>query len=174
MLSLANWGLPPSLIEAYNNIGIYELHEWQASCVGYLSAQQRAQQQQQQQQLQQRTKWLFYSAPTSGGKSLVAELLALKRLYNEPGTFAIIVLPFRAVVEEYTQRLKKLVNPVGTACPSHQQLHVACMHGGSHAVISKRVRIIVCTIEFSNSIVASMIRDGRIALLRAVVVDAHI
>jgi replicative superfamily II helicase len=43
---------------------------------------------------------LVYSAPTSGGKTLVAELLMLRALMRHDLKSALFVVPFIALVEE--------------------------------------------------------------------------
>ena len=52
---------------------------------------------------------LVYAAPTSGGKSLVAEILMLRRLCatRKP---AMLVLPLRALCDEKARHLDKLLD----------------------------------------------------------------
>ena len=51
----------------------------------------------------------MYAAPTSGGKSLVAEVLMLRRLCatRKP---AMLVLPLRALCDEKARHLDKLLD----------------------------------------------------------------
>jgi DNA polymerase theta len=55
---------------------------------------------------------LVYCAPTSGGKSLVAEILALRRLYST-GRSALLVLPFVSLCSEKAAHWEKLLSPLG-------------------------------------------------------------
>jgi len=57
---------------------------------------------------------LVFSAPTSGGKSAVAEVLMLRRLC-EPRTadkVALLVLPFVSLCQEKEARLERLLKPL--------------------------------------------------------------
>lgn len=59
---------------------------------------------------------LVLAAPTSGGKSLVAELLAAKTTLRR-GKKTLIVLPFKALVMEKTNYLKvNFYNPQVVKC----------------------------------------------------------
>uniref|UniRef100_A0A8C5S062 DEAD/DEAH-box helicase domain-containing protein n=1 Tax=Laticauda laticaudata TaxID=8630 RepID=A0A8C5S062_LATLA len=84
-LLLANWGLPKAVLEKYHGLGIVRMFQWQAEC---LMADQV---------LEGRN--LVYSAPTSAGKTLVAELLILKRVL-ETQKKALFILPFISVAKE--------------------------------------------------------------------------
>lgn len=81
----------PSLATAYRGLGIERLHPWQAACLGTPGVFPRS-------SSSPRANLLF-SAPTSGGKSLVAELLALASLapLNGPApsadSCALFILP---------------------------------------------------------------------------------
>lgn len=55
---------------------------------------------------------LVYCAPTSGGKSLVAEILALRRLYAT-GKAALLVLPFVSLCAEKAAHWEKILEPLG-------------------------------------------------------------
>ena len=55
---------------------------------------------------------LVYCAPTSGGKSLVAEILALRRLYAT-GKAALLVLPFVSLCAEKAAHWEKVLEPLG-------------------------------------------------------------
>jgi DNA polymerase theta len=43
---------------------------------------------------------LVYTAPTGGGKSLVADVLMLKRVIQDPTKKAVLVLPYVALVQK--------------------------------------------------------------------------
>lgn len=48
----------------------------------------------------EKTKSLVYSALTSGDKSLVAEIMVLKRMLNSPAKKALSALPCVALIQE--------------------------------------------------------------------------
>ena len=81
-------GLPEQFIRAYQKYGIKELYDWQASILndrGVLDGR----------------KSLVYTAPTSGGKTLVAEILMIRRLLDAGAdSKALYVLPFKAVAAD--------------------------------------------------------------------------
>ena len=53
---------------------------------------------------------LVYTAPTSGGKSLVAEVLVIKRLLEGgPRAKAIFLLPYRSTVGEKTAHFRRVL-----------------------------------------------------------------
>jgi len=69
---------------------------WQAECLGLEG-------------VWEQSRDLVLAAPTSGGKSLVAELLAAKTALRKRKKI-IIVLPFKALVTEKTNYLKVCAN----------------------------------------------------------------
>ncbi|NXY69634.1 DPOLQ polymerase, partial [Glareola pratincola] len=84
-LLLASWGLPKVVLEKYHSLGVVQMFEWQAECLMLGQVLEG--------------KNLVYSAPTSAGKTLVAELLILKRVL-ETRKKALLVLPFVSVAKE--------------------------------------------------------------------------
>ena len=66
------WGLDPALRRyVCRNLGIDDLYPWQARCLALPG-------------VAEGTQDLLYSAPTSGGKTMVAELLLLLRVVGLP------------------------------------------------------------------------------------------
>ncbi|NXW83630.1 DPOLQ polymerase, partial [Alopecoenas beccarii] len=84
-LLLASWGLPKAVLEKYHSLGVVQMFEWQAECLMLGRVLEG--------------KNLVYSAPTSAGKTLVAELLILKRVL-ETRKKALLILPFVSVAKE--------------------------------------------------------------------------
>lgn len=58
------------------------------------------------------TKNLVYTAPTGGGKSLVADVLMLKRVLEDPNAKALLILPYVALVQEKVRWLRKVVQNI--------------------------------------------------------------
>ncbi|CAN2387729.1 DNA polymerase A domain, partial [Pristimantis euphronides] len=90
-LLLESWGLPRAVLDKYSSLGVVQMFEWQAECL--MQGQVLG------------GKNLVYSAPTSAGKTLVAELLILKRVL-EMRKKAIFILPFVSVAKEKTVYLQ--------------------------------------------------------------------
>uniref|UniRef100_A0A2K5CWA9 DNA-directed DNA polymerase n=1 Tax=Aotus nancymaae TaxID=37293 RepID=A0A2K5CWA9_AOTNA len=93
-LLLANWGLPKAVLEKYHSFGVKKMFEWQAECLLLGQVLEG--------------KNLVYSAPTSAGKTLVAELLILKRVL-EMRKKALFILPFVSVAKEKKYYLQVIV-----------------------------------------------------------------
>lgn len=101
LLSLQHpkYALPPALVANFQAVGIHRIYPWQASCLlgrGHLTAEKN----------------LLYTAPTGGGKSLVADVLMLKRVIENPHRKAILVLPYVALVQEKLKWLRRIVQDV--------------------------------------------------------------
>lgn len=149
LLHLSHWGLPDEVLERYSNRGVVTMFEWQAECLsqpGVLGGRN-----------------LIYSAPTSGGKTLVAELLAMKCVL-ELQKKVILILPFVSIVQEKTNYLKDLLLPVGIKVSGF--MGNQSPHGGFAAA-----DIAICTIERANSLVNHLLEEGRSGELGAVIVD---
>lgn len=154
VLSLGHprYGLPQQLVANFESLGVRAIYPWQSSCLlgkGLLCGQTN----------------LIYTAPTGGGKSLVADVLLLKRIIEDPGKKAILVLPYVALVQEKLKWLRKLVDGVtknidisidqnGAANPRflwklpHSHIRVAGFFGGSKARATwADIDIAICTIE---------------------------
>ena len=149
MCELKQWGLPREVLTRYHEAGITHMFAWQAECLsldGVLSG-----------------KNLVYCAPTSAGKTLVAELLLLKRVL-ETKQKVLFILPFVSVAGEKTAYLKGILEGTG--------LRIGGFFGtkGPPGGISK-VDVAVCTIEKGNGIVNRMIEKEELGEIGCVVVD---
>lgn len=150
-LSHSRYGLPDTLVRNFASLGINSIYPWQSSCLlghGLLTGEKN----------------LVYTAPTGGGKSLVADVLMLKKVIKEPSKKAILVLPYVALVQEKLKWLRKAVEGVEKSVDSvsgsssqlpkwrqkkhNSSIRVVGFFGGSKARVSwSDVDICVCTIE---------------------------
>lgn len=107
-LSHPRYGLPPALVQNFTSLGINGIYPWQSSCLlgrDLLEGQRN----------------LVYSAPTGGGKSLVADVLMLKKVIDDPTKKAILVLPYVALVQEKLKWLRKAVEGLRKRSPEITQ-----------------------------------------------------
>lgn len=145
------YGLPAILVKNFASLGISTIYPWQSSCLlgrGLLSGEKN----------------LVYTAPTGGGKSLVADVLMLKRIIDDRTKKAILVLPYVALVQEKLKWLRRVVEgvkkiPDPDRHPSSQppkwrkrhvsdSIRVVGFFGGSKTRVNwSDVDVAVCTIE---------------------------
>lgn len=148
-LLLSNWGLPEQVLSQYSQRGIYSMFQWQAECLQLGSVLSGGN--------------LVYSAPTSAGKTLVAELLALKCVL-ETRKKVIIILPFVSTAHEKVSYLRAMFEPQGVRVGGF--MGNQSPQGGLPAV-----DMAICTIEKANSLVNRLLEERATHTLGAVVVD---
>ena len=149
VLLLNNWGLPTKVVEQYEKSGISSMFPWQAECLllpNVLSGGN-----------------LVFSAPTSAGKTLVAELLTLKCVL-ERHKKVLFILPFVSIGQEKTNHFQKLFGCVNVKTGGF-------IGGQSPAGGLASVDIAVCTIEKANNIINQLLEKGELAQVGAVVID---
>lgn len=117
-----------------------KMYEWQAACLtlheGILNNQRN----------------LVVSAPTSSGKTLIAEILMLRAVANDVrGRKVLFILPYVALCDEKAKKLAKMLIPMG------RELKKAYGSEYSEHILNPKTGIIVCTPENANSIVNRMI-----------------
>lgn len=148
-LSHPRYDLPDTLVKNLASMGIQSIYPWQSSCLlgrGLLTGEKN----------------LIYTAPTGGGKSLVADILMLKRVLGSSHAKAILVLPYVALVQEKVNWLRKAIEGVEKEPQPPSQLldlkrskwhssktvRVVGFFGGSKARATwADVDIAVCTFE---------------------------
>ncbi|XP_076835722.1 DNA polymerase theta isoform X2 [Brachyhypopomus gauderio] len=148
-LLLSNWGLPKPVLEKYQSLGVKQMFEWQAECLTLGKVLDG--------------KNLVYSAPTSAGKTLVSELLILKRVL-ETRRKAIFILPFVSVAREKMFYLQNVFQEAGIRVEGYMGSTSAA--GGFTAL-----DVAVCTIEKANGLINRLIEEDKMDLLGTIVVD---
>lgn len=125
--SLASWGFSKTIVNAYSAVGITSLFSWQEQLLRH----------------QPESPWngasLVYSAPTSGGKTLVAELLMLRNILLR-GKKALLIVPFVSICIEKVAYLRKVWSPLGIVVKGYYS-----NYGGGTGLTG--VDVAVCTIE---------------------------
>ncbi|KAG8014817.1 DNA polymerase theta [Nibea albiflora] len=148
-LLLSSWGLPKPILERYQKHGVTHMFEWQAQCLSVGQVLLGGN--------------LVYSAPTSAGKTLVSELLMLKRVL-ETKRKALFILPFVSVAKEKMHYLQSVFEEAGIRVEGY-------MGSTSAAGGFTSLDMAVCTIEKANSLINRLIEEDSMSLLGMVVVD---
>ncbi|XP_061403911.1 helicase POLQ-like, partial [Lethenteron reissneri] len=137
------YGLPTkvhSLLQQQR--GIKELYAWQHDCLSLDSV--------------RRGKNLIYSLPTSGGKTLVAEILMLRQLLCKR-TDALLILPYVAIVQEKLEIfIEEYAGSKGRMPPRKHR---------------KKNSLYIATIEKAHSLVNALLEEGRMKEIGLIVVD---
>ncbi|XP_045646812.1 helicase POLQ-like isoform X6 [Ursus americanus] len=147
------YSLPSKVRDLYVQFkGIEKLYEWQHTCLTLNSVQER--------------KNLIYSLPTSGGKTLVAEILMLQELLCRRRD-VLMILPYVAIVQEKISGLSSFGIELGFFVEEYAGSK------GKFPPIKRREKksLYIATIEKGHSLVNSLIETGRIGSLGLVVVD---
>ncbi|KAF6371805.1 helicase, POLQ like [Rhinolophus ferrumequinum] len=147
------YSLPSKVRDLYVQFkGIEKLYEWQHTCLTLNSVQER--------------KNLIYSLPTSGGKTLVAEILMLQELLCRHKD-VLMILPYVAIVQEKISGLSSFGIELGFFVEEYAGSK------GKFPPIKRREKksLYIATIEKGHGLVNSLIETGRISSLGLVVVD---
>lgn len=131
------------MLENYRSIGITKMFEWQVQCLTLDDILNGGN--------------LVYSAPTSAGKTLIAELLMLKRVL-ECKRKALLILPFVSVVREKTTYLQRLFESTGIRVGGFMGKQAPS--GGFD-----NIDIAICTIEKANSLINRLMEEKQLEQL---------
>ncbi|KAJ2905036.1 hypothetical protein MKZ38_006429 [Zalerion maritima] len=175
-LSHLRYGIPQELVRNLEDMGINQIYPWQKQCLlgpGLLSGEKN----------------LVYSAPTGGGKSLIADIMMLKKVVMDPSAKALLVLPFVALVQEKVRWLRNIVRGIHREPPPTSSRYENDKNPWRQRADRDAVRIVgffggskvratwhdfdigVCTIEKANGLVNTAIDDCSISSLQTVVLD---
>ncbi|GLI65409.1 hypothetical protein VaNZ11_008967 [Volvox africanus] len=170
-MELSEWIPHAGIVAAFASKGVTKLYPWQAAAL----------------ECGEDGHNLVYCAPTSGGKSLVAEILMIRRLVaaartrqrsllNGPQAAttslfprALLVLPYVSIVSEKAEHLTHVLAPLrGKVCGYSGVDHTTAPLSAPGEMVA------VMTMEKANSSVNRMLAEGRLGELCCVVVDeAH-
>jgi replicative superfamily II helicase len=145
-------GIPDSISDSYESMGLKSLFEWQRECLEKSSV--------------LKGKNLLYTAATGSGKSLIAELVLCKTavILNK---ISLFVLPYVSLIKEKEAFMKKLLRPF------KDQVSIAALYGVKSAakVCNDKTRIIICTIEKANIVVNILLAQKQAHHLGLCVID---
>lgn len=164
-LNISLWGLPPSVTRMYEQVAREggRLFYWQAECLkteGVLNGRN-----------------LVFTAPTGSGKSLVGDILAIRRLAprstctaNEHSEqpvksdkIAVMALPYVALCEERERHLSTLLKDTG--------IRVRGFYSSRGGRLPKGPCMLICSYEKANSVFVRLINEGRIEDVNFLLVD---
>ncbi|XP_043520738.1 helicase POLQ-like [Frieseomelitta varia] len=147
------YGLPNKVKELFLQIrGINSLYQWQDECLNLDAVKNR--------------KNLIYALPTSGGKTLVAEILMLQELICNKRN-AIFILPFVAIVQEKVQAMTPFALELNFLVEEY------AASKGTYPPKKRRKKnsIYMCTIEKALSLINSLIEENRLNEIGIIVID---
>ena len=152
-------GLPSELCRAFERQGVAKLYDWQRECIDSVSALST-------------NNSLLYCAPTSGGKTLVAELVLLKNVIKDKKV-AILILPYVSLVLEKETQLKKTLTMYNAAQNRNgkKPIRIKGFYGDLGLHRCHRHHVIICTIEKANGVINNFIFRNKFKDIGCVVID---
>jgi replicative superfamily II helicase len=151
--------LPAEFQKAYANMGVQRIYDWQRDCL-YTTKVLTGEN-------------LVYCAPTSGGKTLVAELVLIRTVVRQRKK-VLFVLPYVSLVAEKEKYLKRLFVGWNRSKPPMERVLIRGFYGDRGGSRSYKEKVLVCTIEKANLIYNSLAKRGKLHQLGCVLLDeAH-
>ena len=154
--------VPTFVAENLARAGVTKLHSWQRTCVAYAESQG----------VMSGDQNFLFTAPTSAGKTLVAEVIMLKSLV-ERHKAALFVVPYRCLVDERTEWLRRVW--------AGGDINVIALRGGAKSELGRHESLasgrngcpccVVATLESANMLLNRLLKNGREDELGVVVVD---
>ena len=155
---IRDYGLPQSVARQYKSQNVRELYQWQADLLPVVLGRQSPSS-------------TVYCAPTSGGKTLIAELACIKHVCL--GRKAIFIVPYVSVVIEKEKDFKQYTRGIRlqSGRDGRRKVKVDACYGDHNALGMLRSDIVVCTIDKANQLINAMLRNGRGLHMGCVVLD---
>lgn len=148
--SLSEWGLPETILQKYHERKVTKMFEWQVECLNL-------------EDVMKNNKNLVYSAPTSAGKTLVAEVLAIKTVLERKKK-VLFILPFVSVVREKMFYFQDILNTNGIRVEGFMGSYNP--PGGI-----QKVQVAICTMEKANNLINRMLEENSLSDIGAVIID---
>ena len=149
--------IPYEISLAYQGFGINKVYDWQYDCISTTSISEGES--------------IVYCAPTSGGKTLISELIILRSVFYLKKR-AIFVLPYVSLVEEKEEYFKRIIRKYYKSLRKTDQLKVKAFYGDNAVSVSNNNdMILICTIEKANILLNTIISKGLGNSIGCVVVD---
>nr|CAI5843935.1 unnamed protein product [Callosobruchus analis] len=147
---LSSWGFPDEILQKYESKNLHKMFQWQVECLN-------------KQDVLKNYKNLVYAAPTSAGKTLVAEILAIKTVLERKKK-VIFILPFISIVQEKMYYFQDLLGSSGVRVEGFMGSYNP--PGGFSSV-----QVAICTIEKANSLINRLLEEEKVSDVGAVLVD---
>lgn len=148
--SLSEWGLPDSILQKYQERNVSSMFQWQVECLNLEGVMKNSVN-------------LVYSAPTSAGKTLVAEILAIKTVLERKKK-VLFILPFVSVVREKMFYFQDILSTNGVRVEGFMGSYNP--PGGF-----QKVQIAICTMEKANNLINRMLEENSLLDIGAVIID---
>eukprot|EP00826_Nyctotherus_ovalis_P017229 TRINITY_DN15058_c0_g1_i2.p1 TRINITY_DN15058_c0_g1~~TRINITY_DN15058_c0_g1_i2.p1 ORF type:complete len:386 (+),score=91.84 TRINITY_DN15058_c0_g1_i2:122-1279(+) len=157
--SLGYWGIPYGICLKFDKLfHIKKLYPWQSECLS-LAIPSRAN--------------LIYSVPTSGGKSLVAEIVMLRAVLIEKRR-ALYVLPYISLVAEKAEYLKKITEDINAKIEQFHGLGNAMRSQLVDNIWSPNVDVALATPEKANSILNRLVEECNLDITYVIIDEFHL
>lgn len=149
--------LPPEIALIYESIGIKSVYDWQYDCISTTGIADGDS--------------LVYCAPTSGGKTLISELIILRSaMYLKKR--AIFVLPYVSLVIEKEKYFSRILKKYNRYCKKQDKLKIKAYHSDINSnIIHHNELILICTIEKANILLNTLISKSLGNTIGCAVVD---